>query len=64
VPKIPRRVALDTAELAGSIALCDSTTGTPNWVYVIGFAVFVVMLAVVLLHLGGTSVGYWPHRRC
>ena len=58
MPKIPRRVALDTAELAGSIALCDSTTGTLNWVYVIGFAVFVVMLAVVLLHLSGTSVGY------
>jgi hypothetical protein len=35
-----------------------SATGTPIWVYVIGFAVLVAMLAVVLLHLSGTSVGH------
>ena len=33
-------------------------TGTPIWVYVIGFAVLVVMLVVVLRHLSGTSFGH------
>ena len=31
----------------------NPATGTPIWVYVIGFAMLVVMLVVVLLHLSG-----------
>jgi hypothetical protein len=36
----------------------NSATGTPIWVYVIGFAVLVVMLVVVLRHVSGTSFGH------
>jgi hypothetical protein len=36
----------------------NPATGTPIWVYVIGFAVLVVMLVVVLRHLSGTSFGH------
>ena len=36
----------------------NPATGTPIWVYVIGFAMLVVMLVVVLLHLSDTSFGH------
>jgi hypothetical protein len=36
----------------------NPATGTPIWVYVIGFAVLVVMLVVVVRHLSGTSFGH------
>src|SRR5687768_14502042 len=36
----------------------NPATGTPIWVYVIGFSVLVVMLVVVLRHLSGTSFGH------
>ena len=36
----------------------NSATGIPIWMYVVAFAILVVMLVVVLLHLSGTSFGH------
>jgi hypothetical protein len=59
-----RRINLEghrTSSGAGdppSTSSSNSATGTPIWMYVIGFAVLAVMLVVVLLHLSGTSFGH------
>jgi hypothetical protein len=50
--------ASSTAAVPPSAIPPNSATGRPIWVYVIGFAELVAMLAVVLLHLSGTSVGH------
>ena len=46
------------AAVPASTIPANPATGTPIWVYVIGFAVLVVMFVVVLRHLSGTSFGH------
>lgn len=43
------------ASVALPASRSTSETQTPMWMYVIGFAVLVVMIVAVLLHLSGTS---------
>jgi hypothetical protein len=50
------RRSLSTANVP--LSTIPSATRIPMWMYVMGFAVLIVMLVVVLLHLSGISCGH------